>query len=107
MVVDKLEGADAPTLTQKLAAFSSTHGAPTAIPLAKTTLEPEEEVIQGRIKFILASYPIVIFMKVGYLLFTRLNAPLCSPEGHPPPSLFTRGQHKHHNVASVAGLSKP
>ena len=64
MVIDKLEGADAPTLTQKMSAFSSSLGAPPEI-LFAMTIEPGQDAIQGRIKFILASHPIVLFMKAG------------------------------------------
>jgi len=67
-VVDKMEGADAPTLTQKTSAFSSAFSAAphAASAQASLTVASEHGVdsIQGRIKFILSTYPIVLFMKV-------------------------------------------
>jgi glutaredoxin-related protein len=63
-VVDRLEGADAPVLTQKTVALA---GSAAAAP-ASTSADPAAISggdVMGRIKYLLASHPVLLFMKVG------------------------------------------
>ena len=57
-IVDRLEGADVPTLTQKAQAFAS--GTKSVSSPALASSPPD---INGRIKFLLSTYPVILFMK--------------------------------------------
>ncbi len=70
-VVDRLEGADPPALTAKATALArsgaaaSTSGAAAAAPAASPAPpQPEsKEAVYGRIKYLLSTWPVVLFMK--------------------------------------------
>jgi hypothetical protein len=77
-MLDKLEGADVPLLTQKATAFassadtsSSVHGDGGQASSTPTGSLPD---VSGRIKFILTHNPLVLFMKVRRLHRQLLQA---------------------------------
>ena len=85
--VERLEGADAPALTQRTAALAASvtsAAAPVAAaaaPAAAAAAGRSGADVTGRIKYILSSHPVVLFMKVrggiaiSHLLFTTAAGP--------------------------------
>jgi Grx4 family monothiol glutaredoxin len=65
VVVDRLEGADAPSLTAKAAALASGGARSAAAPAAASAAAapPGGADVVGRIKYILSSHPVCLFMK--------------------------------------------
>jgi Grx4 family monothiol glutaredoxin len=59
LVVDHIEGADVPALTEKARAFAGGLASKAAVP-TPTVAAPD---INGRIKFLLSTYPVILFMK--------------------------------------------
>lgn len=80
--MERLEGADAPALTQRTAALAASDTATAApvaaaaAPAAAAAAGPSGTDVTGRIKYILSSHPVVLFMKVrsrnaiSHLFFT-------------------------------------
>ena len=68
-MVDTLEGADAPALTAKVGKMTANRlgaAATAALPAAASTAAAAGETVDvmGRVKFLLSSHPVVLFMKV-------------------------------------------
>lgn len=64
MVVDTLEGADPPGLTAKVSALAGRTPAPSsAASLTAAAAPPAGSDVQGRIKFLMSSHPVLLFMK--------------------------------------------
>lgn len=72
--MERLEGADAPALTQRTAALAASNiaaAAPVAAasaPTAAAAAGPSGADVMGRIKYILSSHPVVLFMKVRHVM---------------------------------------
>lgn len=68
-MVDRLEGADPPALTAKATALArsgtaaSTSGAAAAVAAAAPPQPESKEAVYGRIKYLLSTWPVVLFMK--------------------------------------------
>lgn len=64
VVVDTQEGADPPSLAAKVAALAGKTTPPSsAASLTAASAAPAGSDVQGRIKFLMSSHPVLLFMK--------------------------------------------